>query len=233
MNLRFLKQLRAQTLHHKLMLVLSLPMLLWVLSGCYFVWMDLGYIRGDHYVEPAKYIEINAQSLTFSDIAQSHTDATKIDLVMIAKEPYYRVFSENGTALINANTGKSRAQLSQAQAVSITQSIMANKALPFKARLINDNAPNELSPRHLPVWQVSYEDRVNSTIYISASKGDVVARRHDFWRIFDVFWRIHIMDYDDGANVNNWLLFIATVLALVATVSGIKWQSKRLKRGRI
>ena len=231
--MHFAKYLRIQTLHHKLMLVLSLPMLLWMISGCYFVWLDLDYIRGDHYQAPYQAITLKPEHLSFSDITHRYPDATSLDLVMIAGEPFYRLNSKEKRLLVNANTNEVQDQITQTQAEQIAYSVMPTHIRQFETSLLTKSAPSELSPRHLPVWQISFDDRVNSKIYVSATSGKVVARRHDFWRIFDVFWRIHIMDYDDGANVNNWLLFIAALTALLATIAGIAWQAKWLKRGRI
>lgn len=232
MTSTFLKGWRRQTLHHRLMLVMALPMTLWVVSGCYFVWLDLGYIRGDHYQQPTTYITVNEQHVSFAELASRYPDAQKLDLTMIAQQPYYRVYLKKGTVLVDANTGAETQTITQQQATDIATSVMPND-MPFTVKKLLDNAPSELSTRHLPVWQVSFNDRVNTSIYVSASSGDIVARRHDFWRTFDIFWRIHIMDYDDGANVGNWLLFVATILALVAVISGILWQSKWWRRGRL
>ena len=49
----------------------------------------------------------------------------------------------------------------------------------------------------------------------------MVTKRHDFWRLFDWMFRFHVMDYDDGENVSNWLLFVFALLAVFATCSGL------------
>ncbi len=41
------------------------------------------------------------------------------------------------------------------------------------------------------------------------------------WRIWDFLWSLHIMDYRERDNINNILLQILSVLALVTSVSGI------------
>ena len=38
--------------------------------------------------------------------------------------------------------------------------------------------------------------------------------------VFDFFWMLHIMDYDERENVNNLLLRGMTLLALVTALSG-------------
>ena len=36
--------------------------------------------------------------------------------------------------------------------------------------------------------------------------GEVVARRSDVWRLYDLFWRIHILDFEAGENFNHPLI---------------------------
>lgn len=225
----------ANKLHHKLMILMSLPLFLWVLSGCYFVWLDLAYIRGDHYVQPYSPIKVGERAVPLSKFTSLMQNAHKVETVMIANSPFYRIHHGQTVTLINANSGKNLNQITRAQAIDIAQSVISNNPakINFHALFIEQQAPSEIAARHLPVWRVSFDDRVNSTIYISAKTGSIVARRHDFWRIFDLFWRIHIMDYDDGENVNNWFLLLSTIIALIAILSGVIWQSKWLKRGRI
>ena len=51
--------------------------------------------------------------------------------------------------------------------------------------------------------------------------GDIASIRSDSWRIWDFLWSLHIMDYRERDNINNILLQILSVLALVTSVSGI------------
>ena len=49
---------------------------------------------------------------------------------------------------------------------------------------------------------------------------ELVSRRHELWRVFDFVWMLHIMDYGERENVNNWLLRGATWLMVVTVLSG-------------
>lgn len=224
---------RPQTLHHKLMLVLSLPMLLWIVSGCYFVWMDLSYIRGDHYQQPVANITLTDEHISFTNILEIYPNAESINLTMLADSPYYKIQTADGLKLVNANTALELGQIPKPLASNIAQAVMPAHIKPIAINAITRNSPSELASRHLPVWQVSFDDAVNSTIYVSMVSGDIVTRRHDFWRIFDLFWRIHIMDYDDGADIDNPVLLLTTLIAIVAIICGMLWQMKWLKRGRL
>ena len=58
------------------------------------------------------------------------------------------------------------------------------------------------------------------TFYLSPATGELVSRRHELWRVFDIVWMLHIMDYDERENVNNWLLRGFTWLAVLTALSG-------------
>lgn len=87
-------------------------------------------------------------------------------------------------------------------------------------QLIDKHAPFELSPRHLPSWQINFEHWSEPAIYVHQLTGEVVTKRHNFWRFFDWMWRLHIMDYDDGENINNPLLTSFALFTLIATLLG-------------
>jgi hypothetical protein len=51
--------------------------------------------------------------------------------------------------------------------------------------------------------------------------GELVTRRHRFWRWFDFLWMLHIMDYESRENVNNALLRVATGVGVTLALSGL------------
>ena len=88
---------------------------------------------------------------------------------------------------------------------------------------ITNNPPFELSRRvhnALPAWRVNFADFGNPSLYISATNGKLLAKRHEFWRIFDWMFRFHIMDYSDS-EIDNILLFWITLMSVLAAISGL------------
>ncbi|TAJ26242.1 PepSY domain-containing protein, partial [Bosea sp. (in: a-proteobacteria)] len=59
-----------------------------------------------------------------------------------------------------------------------------------------------------------------TSFYLSPATGEVVTRRSGVWRIFDFFWRLHVMDWNDGEDFNHPLIIITTALTLSIVVSG-------------
>ena len=82
-----------------------------------------------------------------------------------------------------------------------------------------NTAPEETG-RTGPLWRVDFADREKTSFYLSPATGEVVTRRSGVWRIFDFFWRLHVMDWNDGEDFNHPLIIITTALTLSIVVSG-------------
>ena len=54
-----------------------------------------------------------------------------------------------------------------------------------------------------------------------AFSGDIVAIRSNQWRIWDLMWGFHIMDWLERDNIDNLLLKIFSILALVSSITGV------------
>ena len=73
----------------------------------------------------------------------------------------------------------------------------------------------------LPAWKADFADEQSSSLYLSASTGQVFGIKTDSWRLFDIFWMLHIMDYSERNDMNNALvIFIALVTSFIA-LSGV------------
>ncbi|MEL7309454.1 MAG: hypothetical protein AAGK05_17435, partial [Pseudomonadota bacterium] len=82
------------------------------------------------------------------------------------------------------------------------------------------------------VWQVSFDDWLTTTLYLDSLTGKVITVRSTLWRIFDFFWMLHIMDYDERENFNNPLLISFSATSVLFCITGIilLLQNIRLKR---
>ena len=71
------------------------------------------------------------------------------------------------------------------------------------------------------VWQVTYDDMLSTTLYLDASSGEVITVRSSLWRIFDFFWMLHIMDYQEREDFNNPLLISFAATSVLFALSGV------------
>ncbi|BDX08536.1 PepSY domain-containing protein [Planctobacterium marinum] len=168
-----------------------------------------------------------SQPLTigFADVLQQYPDAKQLSIKTLLGEPHLQFLKTDiqGNAkwhVINAITGKPRPWLTEEEITTIARTRFNGNAEIKYTYLLTQNAPSELAARHLPVWQVEFDDWQSSTFYIHPHTGDIVTKRHNGWRLFDVFWRLHILDID-GENVTNSTLTIMTFLALLMAFTGL------------
>jgi uncharacterized iron-regulated membrane protein len=82
---------------------------------------------------------------------------------------------------------------------------------------------SEYRGRNLPLYKVvsisNEGEEIN--VYQDPFTGEIVAIRSAQWRIWDFMWGLHIMDWVDRDNIDNFLLKIFSFLALLTSTSGI------------
>ena len=82
---------------------------------------------------------------------------------------------------------------------------------------------SEYRGRKLPLYKVvslSNEDK-EINVYQDPFTGEIVAIRSAQWRIWDLMWGLHIMDWVDRDNIDNFLLKIFSFIALFTSISGV------------
>lgn len=213
---------RSSRKYHKwLMLFVGLQFVIWSISGAYMVFFDIDYIHGDSLV-------VNHQTALQSEqvnypIAKLYTDnptAANIELTNLLGVAVYRFSDGKAKYLLSADTGKLLSPINDDHAVLIAKHLYAqNNARVRQVSMIADNPPAELSARHLPVWRVDFDDFASPSFYISVQTGELVTKRHTFWRLFDWMFSFHVMDYVEE-DASNKLLLIVTALAFVASLFG-------------
>ena len=217
--------LRTARKYHKwLMAFVGIQFLFWSITGVYMVTMDIHYIHGESLAknEEAK-IDITSVDYSIAELAADYPEAGQVRLTQSMGKPLYSFINgEHGKVAIDAETGAVRPLVDEIRAKEIARYYYEMNHVIDSIRLIQSvtGMPAELSPRHLPVWRVTFDQFARPTFYISQQTGAIVAKRHDYWRLFDWMWRFHIMDYDDGENVSNWFLFLVAILGLMAAVTG-------------
>ena len=95
---------------------------------------------------------------------------------------------------------------------------------PISVVLIEDPMRgSEYRGRELPLYKVISvnEDNEEINVYQNPFSGEVVAIRSTQWRLWDLMWGLHIMDWVDRDNIGNIWLKIFSFIALFSSVSGI------------
>lgn len=206
-----------------MMAAVGLQFLLWTFTGVYMVSMDIHYIHGESLIKPqSTTLNLSSVNVSMSTLFAQYPNASNFTLTQLMGSPIYIVSTGSSKFIVDGSTGARKPSIDEEAAREIAKYYYVKSDAVENTRLIQSSAgmPAELSSRYLPVWQVEFEGIANPTFYISQQTGEVVTKRHDYWRIFDWMWRFHIMDYDDGENVANWFLFIIAALGVAAVLSG-------------
>ena len=216
--------LLSRTLHKWLGLVIGFQLVLWTVSGFYMVVMDLDFIHGDPLVRNLRTpVAIERAKIGFAEIAQSHPQATQISLRGLPGHPapVYEVSTGTARFLIDAADGQALSPLPETVIQALARSYYAGKGTLHSVALLKGTPPLEIQTRALPLWRVDFDDWLETSLYIHPDTGTLVTRRHRFWRWFDFFWMLHIMDYEQRIDMNNLLLRVTTIVSLIGVGSGI------------
>ena len=201
--------------HKYLSILISIQLLLWTISGIYFAFNQIELVRGEQYRLPQIF------SIDLSKINLVLDSVKNIQVARRFGEEILIVRKEAGTEYLNLE-GVALEKLSKTQATSIVSAVTS--LTPLAVEEINDPEPgSEYRGRNLPLFKVITQDQENDEInvYVDAISGQVVAIRSQQWRLWDLMWGLHIMDWETRDEINNWLLKLFSVLALISSLTGV------------
>ena len=95
---------------------------------------------------------------------------------------------------------------------------------PQTIEIINDpQRGSEYRGRELPLYKVVTLSNAGKEInvYQDPFTGEIAAIRSAQWRIWDLMWGLHIMDWVDRDNIDNLFLKIFSFIALFTSISGV------------
>ena len=193
------KRFLIRKIHRYLSIFIAVQLLLWTISGIYFAFNKIEMVRGEQYRLPLE-IEYRIFKRLGQEIIETNDNGAKT----------YSTHPENSAVNI----------LSAEEAMTIAKETTSLN--PVSVSLIEKAERGvEYRGRRLPIYKVSTDTDDGINIYVDSMTGDITAIRSDSWRAWDLLWALHIMDYQDRDNINNILLKIFSVLALISSITGI------------
>lgn len=219
MNRSFL----ARSLHRWLGLLVGLQVLIWLSTGLYMVVVDLDFIHGDPLARNMQQaIAVpDSSRVSVADLLGLYPDATEIGLRSVLGRTLYTVTTPADRHLIDPLTGRVLSPLDEKSARELAIFHFNGEAAVRQVAWIASEAPMEIQSRRLPLWRIDFVDRFSTSFYIDPYDGALVARRHRFWRVFDLAFMLHIMDYKERTDVHNLLLEAAQVAGVSFTLTGL------------
>ncbi|WP_425408520.1 PepSY domain-containing protein [Hyphococcus sp.] len=221
----------VQRVHLWAGLILGIQVLLWMASGVVMSWYPIELVRGETaaYRAPAAPLEPATYASPGGVLAQAD-GATSVELTHFLGRPVYITRGPDGDGLFDASSGERMSPLPERLARRVAEQDYLGDGEIVEARLMSF-PPQEYRGR-TPVWRVDFDDKRNTRLYILPGSGEVRARRNDIWRLYDFFWMLHIMDYDERDDFNNPLLMAASLTGFIFALSGVIIVIYRLSRGR-
>ena len=205
----------VRKIHKYLSFFISLQLLLWTVSGIYFAFNKIELVRGEQY---RKQVE---QSIDLGDFDFEIPNTTDVNIKKRLGENI-AVIKVDGTTKYLNKSGESISKLTVSEAMN---AVISNTTLSpvLVEEIVNERSGSEYRGRSLPIYKVESktDDGLDINVYLNVFSGEVVAIRSNKWRIWDLMWGLHIMDWKERDNISNILLKIFSILALVSSVTGI------------
>jgi len=205
----------VRNIHKYLSFLISIQLLLWTVSGIYFAFNKIENVRGEQYREEPNF-NVDFSKLNFQiDGARNIRVIDRIDQEILVVDGIY------GREYLNFE-GKDVEQLKEEEAKAL--SAKQTSLIPESVDLITENTiGSEYRGRALPIYRVKSVNEAGESInvYLNVYTGEVEAVRSNQWRIWDLMWGFHIMDWETREDIDNLLLKIFSILALISSITGV------------
>ena len=213
-----------RSFHKYLSLIISIQLLLWTISGIYFAFNKIELVRGEQYI-----IEDNPSALDIESLNIS-SNTKGIEVFKRLNQWIVKVEMNAGFKYQDL-LGNEVYELSPNQAIEVVK--LKTTLSPIDVIKINESsARSEFRGRSLPIYKIKTNSSDDSNVYVDVMSGKIVAIRSDSWRVWDFLWGAHIIDYRERDNINNILLKIFSILALLSSLSGIALFFNTIKKLR-
>jgi Na+-transporting NADH:ubiquinone oxidoreductase subunit F len=225
--------LLLRKLHRWVALVVGVQVLLWTLSGTVFAWLDHGAVTGDGLAlatvpAPALAADVAVvEPARLPELVGTRT-VRALSLRFVDGQWVYRVAAADGVHLRRARDG-ARLDVDAGMARRLAATHYRGGG---RLESVRHHANATLETRDAgPTWEAAYRDAAGTRLYFSAEDATLVAVRTDAWRLKDVFWMLHTMDYRGRDDFNNPLVMLAGTAAAWVALTGL-WLLVRVLRAR-
>lgn len=187
--------------------IVGIQIILWVASGLVMVARPLDEVRGTT-------LRREASALTMPAGLPALTGVEKLELGQLFGRPVWKLTDGQGKRLLDAATGQPIAITpAQAEAIARAGTMLTG---PATVTAVSPAQPSS-DWRETNGFRVAFADETR--VYINA-QGEIGAVRTPWWRFYDLFWGLHIMDWQDRENTHGPLIIAATLLSLGVVLTG-------------
>ncbi len=201
--------------HKYLSFFISVQLFLWTVSGIYFAFNKIELVRGEQYRLTESF------PINFDEVKFSRSDVQHVKAINRLDEVIFVLRGSNGIEYLDA-FGTPVNKLNKSEIFEIVSSSSTLKPIDLE-EITESSRGSEFRGRDLPLYKVtSLNDKDKKiNLYLNVFSGEITAVRSLQWRIWDLMWGFHIMDWQTRDKINNIFLQIFSILALVSSISGI------------
>ena len=201
--------------HKYLSFFISVQLFLWTVSGIYFAFNKIELVRGEQYRLTESF------PIDFNVVKFSRSDVQQVKAINRLGEIIFVVSGSKGTEYLDS-FGTPVNKLNKSEIFEIVSSSSTLKPIDLE-EITESSKGSEFRGRNLPLYKVtSLNDKDKKiNLYLNVFSGEITAVRSIQWRIWDLMWGFHIMDWQTRDKINNIFLQIFSILALVSSISGI------------
>jgi len=205
-------------LHKWMALLIGIQLILWLVSGIVFSFIDHRAVNGAFIYKNNQPAEIT-ESENFSEVLQIYPNALEVSQIFLLNRPVFKVVLEKQILVLESESKNTIAIDEQL----INEMAQKNYTGSGQIKQINliESKTDENRAFSLPSWQVIFDDEFGSHIYFSTKTGEYQGIRTDSWRVFDFFMMLHFMDYGQRGDFNHALIVVAALIMLFFSFSGI------------
>ena len=201
--------------HKYLSFFISLQLFLWTISGIYFAFNKIELVRGEQYRLTESF------PINFDEVKFSRSDVQQVKAINRLGEIIFVVSGNQGIEYLDP-FGTPINKLNKNEVFEIVSSSSTLKPIDLE-EITEFSKGSEFRGKDLPLYKVtSLNDKDKKiNLYLNVFSGEITAVRSLQWRIWDLMWGFHIMDWQTRDKINNIFLQIFSILALVSSISGI------------
>ena len=201
--------------HKYLSFFISVQLFLWTVSGIYFAFNKIELVRGEQYRLTESF------PINFNEVKFSRSDVQQVKAINRLGEIIFVVSGNQGIEYLDP-FGTPINKLNKNEVFEIVSSSSTLKPIDLE-EITESSKGSEFRGRNLPLYKVtSLNDKDKKiNLYLNVFSGEITAVRSLQWRIWDLMWGFHIMDWQTRDKINNIFLQIFSILALVSSISGI------------
>ena len=205
----------VRNIHKYLSFFISLQLFLWTISGIYFAFNKIELVRGEQYRVTESF------PVNFNEVKFSRSDVQQVKAINRLGEIIFVVSGSKSTEYLDS-FGAPVNKLNKSEVFEIVSSSSTLEPIDLE-EITESSKGSEFRGRDLPLYKVtSLNDKDKKiNLYLNVFSGEITAVRSLQWRIWDLMWGFHIMDWQTRDKINNIFLQIFSILALVSSISGI------------